>query len=317
LRDEETQLTETELREVYEYLSAKYDGVFDQQTVNNHIRDYVGFTFADHAASLVAEQASNGARLLDIGAGFGSFVLAARRLGLDAVGIEISEFEVMYAKKRLWRDGANEDPESIMYLGDAMRLPFEANTFDIVTLWNVLEHVPDYKRLLSQAHKVLRPGGRMYIICPNYATFRQEAHYLIAWPPLFPRNIAGLYLSLRGKNPGYFRTSIFYTTNWGVIRTLWQLGMSVNTMHAHLQTSQIEVNASELEKVTQPDLIKDPRKRALLTMLHRCRCSWVAGLWLRSRVKLANIYWMNRVRHVLRLYNPLIGSIYLSTRKKR
>lgn len=315
-QDARVKLTETELQEICRYLSDKYEGVFDQDSIETHIRDYVGFTFADNVGSLVAARAPEGARLLDIGAGFGSFVLAARRLGLDAVGIEISEFEVMYAKKRLRRDRANEDPESIMYLGDAMRLPFDANTFDVITLWNVLEHVPDYKRLLYQAHKVLRPGGRMYIICPNYATFRQEAHYLIAWPPLFPRNIAGLYLLLRGKNPTYFRTSIFYTTNWGVIRTLWKLGMSVETIDERLQPPQVEIKASELGKITQPDLIKNPRKRALSTMLNWYG-SWVARLWLQVRFKVASfLLWIRHIRRVLLLYNPLTESICLSSRKK-
>src|SRR4051812_44191899 len=72
-----------------DYLRANYEGVFDDAQLERHLHDYIGFEIARQQVDWVAQSATNTTRVLDVGAGFGSFVLCARQRGLDAIGIEI------------------------------------------------------------------------------------------------------------------------------------------------------------------------------------------------------------------------------------
>ncbi len=298
------------------YLSVRYAGVFDNESLENHIRDYVGFGFADQVAPLLANQIRLGGNVLDIGAGFGSFVLAARRLGLDAVGIEIAEFEVEYARRRLRREKPSDDPQSVYLLGDGLALPFETNTFDAVTLWNILEHVEDEKRLLSEARRVLKPGGIIYIICPNYASLRREAHYQVFWPPLLPRRIASCYLKFFGKNPKFFENSIFYRTNLGVLRTLSHLGMEVGGLDGIKKINKLEMDISLRPKIFKPELIQDQKKRALIMRMKKLHLAWLVWFGLLGLFQVKNLWlWKNCVASRLSLYSPFKDSVILSARK--
>lgn len=270
---------------VRSYLRAQYEGVFGDQQIESHLQSHVALDAADGLVTDVLQTGARGMRVLDIGSGFGSFVLAARQRGLDAVGIEIAAFEVDFARVRLQQSFPDTNPESVFYLGNGLELPFANDSFDCITLWNVLEHVEDGMRLLSEANRVLRPGGYLHLICPNYAALRREAHYHIFWPPLLPRRLAAIYLRLRGRNPRFFETSIFYTTNWSVLRALRHLGMRVGD--------------PRVSKLDHPERIGNRWLRVALTTLARLRLLWVV-----------------RVLLTLTFFNPLKDSVVLFATKK-
>jgi len=209
------------------YLRSLYTGVFSEESIRAHITDYVGLTFVDQVVPTVARAVPPGGRVLDIGSGFGSFVLAARASGLDACGVEKAPFEVEFARRRLAPTRPQDDAETVYRQGDALALVAEAGTFDAITLWNVLEHIGDGDALLALAARLLKPGGAIFIICPNYAAIRSEAHYQVPWYPFVPRRLASTYLLRQGRDPGYFDTSIFYRTNWGVMRALHRAGFEL------------------------------------------------------------------------------------------
>jgi SAM-dependent methyltransferase len=209
------------------YLTQLYAGVFGAEEIAVHVRDYVGPHFGKMALSFLTQSLAPGARVLDVGAGFGTFVLLARQAGFDAMGIEQAAFEVEFARRRLSRLRQEDDPKRVYRCGDAHGLELTAASLDAVTFWNVLEHIRDYRALLADAARMLRPGGSVFIICPNYAAFRQEAHYQVPWIPLLPRRLASVYLRRQGRNPNYFETGIFYRTHWGVLWTLKRLGFEV------------------------------------------------------------------------------------------
>lgn len=96
------------------------------------------------------------ARLLDVGAGRGRFVAAARRAGYDASGIEPSPRGVEAAQTvygvELRRSGIEEAREE---------------GIDVVTAWHVLEHLDDPGAALERISSWLRPGGALVVGVPN------------------------------------------------------------------------------------------------------------------------------------------------------
>jgi ubiquinone/menaquinone biosynthesis C-methylase UbiE len=274
-----------ERNKIYSYLQSLYKGVFDEDAINRHIDNHIDTRLAEVYVKNVLERLGPHKRILDIGSGFGSFVLLSKQKGLDAVGIEISEFEVNIAKKRLKLSFPDEDPKKYFYIGNAGNLPFEANCFDAVTFWNVLEHIEERDEVLSAVKRVIRPGGLVFILCPNYASFRFEAHYNVFWFPLLPRKIASLYLKLLGKDPAFFNQNIFYTTNWGVLRSLKKSGFRV--------LDPFERKISHIQN------IKDQKIRKVLTFLNKLHLLWIVRFIL-----------------ILNFYNPLKTTISLHAVKQ-
>ncbi|MGF2037077.1 MAG: class I SAM-dependent methyltransferase [Nostoc sp. CmiVER01] len=61
----------------------------------------------------------------------------------------------------------NQQERVCFVCGDATALPFENNSFDAVTMFDLLEHVPDHQKAITEALRVLRPGGFILISTPN------------------------------------------------------------------------------------------------------------------------------------------------------
>jgi len=97
-------------------------------------------------------------RLLDIGAASGIFVKMASNAGYQAFGVEPSVWMCEYAKKHY---NASVLPGT---LEDAK---FEDCSFDIITMWDVLEHVTDPMRTLKEVKRILKPGGLLVINYPR------------------------------------------------------------------------------------------------------------------------------------------------------
>ena len=95
----------------------------------------------------------DGRPLLDVGAYTGVFVEIAAQHGWDAWGVEPSSWAVERAQAR----GLHIVPGTL----DTADLP-EAY-FDVVTLWDVIEHVTDPRGTIQQAHQLLRPGGLLVV----------------------------------------------------------------------------------------------------------------------------------------------------------
>ena len=136
-------------------------------------------------------------RLLEIGSGFGAFLGYSRQGGIRAVGVEIDEPTAAVARGLLCANGVGACP---MAVGAGEALPFRTGSFDAVFSNSVLEHVRDPVRVLREAMRVLRPGGRLHFIIPSYASF-YESHYGIFWLPHLPRALAPLYVRLWRRDP--------------------------------------------------------------------------------------------------------------------
>jgi len=101
-----------------------------------------------------------GDRLLDVAGGSGSYASAiVRTLPVTVVGVDISESMI---RQRF------EDPLlEHNVVGDMEALPFPDESFDAVMFVAALHHVPEPLRALEEAHRVLRPGGRLFALEPS------------------------------------------------------------------------------------------------------------------------------------------------------
>jgi SAM-dependent methyltransferase len=219
-------MSAAERASVRSYLDGLYAGVFTDAAIEAHLDNHVGFAASDYSLAVMAPHVKPGSRLLDVGAGFGSCVLAARERGIDAQGIETSSFEVEFARRRLRIVRPQDDAEEVYRLGSFLEFSAPGESFDVVTFWNVLEHIEDLSKTLCVAWHILRTGGLVYVVCPNYFAWRLEAHYHVPWKPnpLLPKEKAVAYLKSLGRDPTFFQTSIFRRTNWEVLGTLRRLG---------------------------------------------------------------------------------------------
>lgn len=72
---------------------------------------------------------------------------------------------------------------------DGYQLPFADESFSLVLLIAVLEHTSEPWRLLQEARRVLKPGGRVLIVVPNDATMSLGRLLLLKWPPRYPDHL--------------------------------------------------------------------------------------------------------------------------------
>jgi SAM-dependent methyltransferase len=243
---------------IMEQLRSEYAGVMDDARLAKFFDEYV----EGREAELLVETLGipPGAKLLDIGAGYGAFVRHARLAGITAFGLEPSAFESQCASSRAAEaDGVR----SAWYLrGDGRALPFRDDSYDVVTLWNILEHVPEWRSVVREAVRVLRPGGRLFGVAPNYAAFRREPHYHVAWLPLLPRLLAVRYLRVRKRDPAFFEQHVHYVT--------------AREVRWALQAEGLGIRVSAVEKLRHPEQFRNPRLQRFATILRRAKLDSLA-----------------------------------------
>jgi 2-polyprenyl-3-methyl-5-hydroxy-6-metoxy-1,4-benzoquinol methylase len=101
---------------------------------------------------------ATGKNLLDIGCAQGFFLYNASKSGYTTKGIEISQDAAAYAMTEFGLDIEAKPFEE---------LRFPENHFDVVTLWQVLEHVPYPLTVLKEVHRILKPEGLLVVSTPN------------------------------------------------------------------------------------------------------------------------------------------------------
>jgi SAM-dependent methyltransferase len=96
-------------------------------------------------------------RLLDVGCGAGFFLEAARARGYEVAGVDLSPVPARYAREQYGLD---------VTIGSLYDYPAPDGSFDIVTIFQTIEHDPDIPRLCRRLHGLLRPGGLLMVTTP-------------------------------------------------------------------------------------------------------------------------------------------------------
>lgn len=97
-------------------------------------------------------------KLLDIGCGLGTFLYEAGQQGYDGVGVELSHYGAQFARDHFHLN---------VHQGDVQSAGFVDNTFDMITLWHVLEHVLEPASFIQHIKGLLKPGGVLVVAVPN------------------------------------------------------------------------------------------------------------------------------------------------------
>lgn len=128
--------------------------------------DYVGdrskITRTFHRRMQEIEKVTGGkGRLLDVGCAMGFSLQVARERGWDALGVEVSGFACDYARENLGID---------ILCGSLDEARLQAESFDVITMWDYIEHNPAPVEELNEASRLLRTGGLLALTTPDISS---------------------------------------------------------------------------------------------------------------------------------------------------
>ena len=122
------------------------------------------------------------------------------------VGIDIDDDAINHAQEKFSKDNLE------FQVADALNLPFDDSSFDVVICSHVYEHVPDPVQMFEEIHRVLRAGGICYFSAGNRLMWN-EPHYNLPLLAPIPRPLAHIYIRLAGKADFYHEKHLTY---WGL-----------------------------------------------------------------------------------------------------
>jgi len=151
----------------------------------------------------------NGKRVLEIGAGCGvTHIVWTKKFGIEGMAVEPEgegfDDSADIARGLVAANGL--DPDRIVgATGES--LPFDNDSFDVVYSSNVLEHTADPKAVLREAVRVVKPGGVIQIVCPNYLSYF-DGHYAAFHPPIFSNGFFQWWMRAVYKKDPWFAATI-------------------------------------------------------------------------------------------------------------
>ena len=119
-----------------------------------------------------------GTKLLDAGCGAGMALGLAAQLGAKVSGFDASDALLKIARERL--------PDAPLAQGDLEDLPFDDNTFDVVTGFNSFQYAADPVAALQEARRVAKPGARVFVMTWGEPAGMEAAALVAALKPLLP-----------------------------------------------------------------------------------------------------------------------------------
>ncbi len=170
-----------------------------------------------------------GKKVLEIGTGCGvNHIVWQKKYGINGWGVEPEgegfENSASVARDLIRANGL--DPARIKNApGEAM--PFPNGSFDIVYSSNVLEHVLDPAKVLREAVRVLKPGGTLQIVCPNYLSYF-DGHHAAFHPPIISNGFFRWWIKwIYRRDPAFAATIRTEINPLWVRRHLKAIGYSV------------------------------------------------------------------------------------------
>jgi demethylmenaquinone methyltransferase / 2-methoxy-6-polyprenyl-1,4-benzoquinol methylase len=175
------------VHEVFTRVASKYDIMNDVMSVGIHR------VWKDAMMDWLVPR--NGQRLLDVAGGTGdvAFRFLGRAPHASAVVCDMTEQMLIEGRKRAEAERLHDHLDWVV--GDAMKLPFADNSFDVYTISFGIRNVTRIPDALSEAYRVLKPGGRLMVLefsqIPNDMLQRAYDLYSFNVIPVMGQIIAG------------------------------------------------------------------------------------------------------------------------------
>ena len=136
------------------YQEAAYDSAEEAKNASN--------TYINYLNKYTGYDSPKG-KVMDIGTGEGSFLKLLKENGYnDVIGIEPSKSPIEYADESVRHLIIND-----IFIADN----FEKSSFDLITLFQTIEHIPDTRKLTKDIWNLLKPHGILYVICHDYQSW--------------------------------------------------------------------------------------------------------------------------------------------------
>lgn len=220
-----------------------------------------GSRFFAHFRGGMSSEDLAGCELLDLGCGYGgrtvyyvSECAAARATGLEISSKMVDRCEAFAAARGCDR--------ATFMLGFAEKLRFDDRSFDAVVSYDVLEHVQDPRAAFREIRRVLRPGGRAWLVFPTYLGARaSHLDYVTRLPALHrlfdPKVIVDVVNEFLREAPELYGTapqpepsvSVFGRV---VLPTL--NGMTLDEARASIAGARLRVELEEITAIVEPDM---------------------------------------------------------------
>ena len=131
-----------------------------------------------HLGELFESMDGRDQRLLEVGCGIGVDSIQLAKRGFQVTAVDLTENALAVAKQFAARREATVD----FRLGNAEGLDFPGESFDAVYSFGVLHHTPDIERSVAEVHRVLRPGGRAYVMLYHRNSLVNLMHWALRLP---------------------------------------------------------------------------------------------------------------------------------------
>ncbi len=157
------------------YQSKEYQEIVKELGEDSH--NYRKERFGQERVGIMKKFLKNKSNIkyLDIGSSTGFVVEAAQEVGWDAMGIELNPSAVQFGKKRGLK----------IIKGDLLDCNLNNKKFDVISLFDVLEHLPSPRATINEVIKKLKPEGIIFLYVPNFDSASRilmgdQAHFI--WP---------------------------------------------------------------------------------------------------------------------------------------
>ena len=162
-------------------LSAQEEAVLHEKVAQTdsheaQTKGIVGWFYRFYIEATVEFVKQSSGLVLDVGSGEG---MIFKESGLYPVQLDISLSRLTRARRY----------SDALVCADAYAMPLRNESFDTVLLIALLEHTSDPRRILTEAHRVLRPGGHMVVVVPNDVNMSIGRLLLCKWPPRYPDHL--------------------------------------------------------------------------------------------------------------------------------
>lgn len=165
-------------------------------------------------------------KLLEVGCSMGNDTIQFARLGMNVTGVDLTPKAIELIQQRFALYGLTGD----FRVADAEKLPFDDNTFDVCYSFGVLHHTPDTAGAIEELRRVLRPGGKAFVMLYNTRSLNWLVHSITGIPfdgsKADPCPVEKSYMPAEAKkffdhyNKTHLEIDYLFGTGWGAVGRL-------------------------------------------------------------------------------------------------